>query len=412
MLSDRLSPSGTMTDAFGRLRVSEPLTLFDSQHRYVDNNLWTTSNTAGTSYSFANNQSLIQMTVDTTANMSVIRETKKVFAYQPGKSLLILNTFVFNQAKSNLRQRVGYFNSQNGIFLEQSNSDIYLVRRSYTSGVAVDTKVAKADWNIDTFDGTGASGQSAGSEHSSGIDLTKTNIFWTDIEWLGVGDVRCGFVIDGKMLPAHIFHHDNIQTLPYMTTASLPLRYEITNFGTTSSSSTLKQICSSIMSEGGYELRGIQQSVGTPVTTAKDLPTAGTYYPIVSIRLKGGRPDAIVIPTAINILGKGNNTTIAWRIIRGATLTNASWTSGGDSSAVEYDLSATALSGGLALASGYLGVATQASQAIEILKEALFRFQLERDGLNGGTTIFTVAAAGASNGDDVFASIDWEEITR
>lgn len=412
MLSDRLSPSGTLTDAFGRLRTSTPLTLFDSQHRYVDNDLWATSNTAGTRYSFANNQSIVQLTVGTAANMSVIRETKKVFAYQPGKSLLIMNTFLFNQPKPNLRQRIGYFNDRNGIFLEQSNSDIYLVRRSYTSGATVDTKVASTNWNIDKFDGTGASAQSTGAEHLNGIDLSKTNIFWTDIEWLGAGDVRCGFVVDGKLIPAHIFHHDNALTLPYMTTASLPLRHEITNFGVTSSNSTLKQICSSIMSEGGYELRGIQQSVGTPVTAAKDLPTAGTYYPVVSIRLKGGRPDAVVIPTAINILGKGNNTTIAWRIIRGATLTNASWTSAGDSSAIEYDLSATALSGGLALATGYLGVATQASQAIEILKEALFRFQLERDGLNGGTTIFTVAAAGASNGDDAFASIDWEEITR
>lgn len=412
MLSDRLSPSGTLTDAFGRLRISQPLTLFDSQHRYIDNDLWVTSNTAGTRYTFANNQSLIQMTVGTAANMSIVRETKKVFAYQPGKSLLILNTGAFNEPKNNLRQRIGYFNSQNGIFLEQSNSDIYLVQRSYTSGSVVDTKVAKANWNIDTFDGTGASGQSTGSEHSGGIDLSKTNIFWTDIEWLGTGDVRCGFVIDGKMLPAHIFHHDNMNTLPYMTTASLPIRYEITNFGITSSNSTMKQICSSVMSEGGYELRGIQQSIGTPVTAAKDLPTAGTYYPIASIRLKAGRPDAIVIPTAINILGKGNQTTISWQLVKGATFTGDSWTSAGASSAVEYDLSATAMAGGLVMASGYLGVTTQASQSIEILKEALFRFQLERDGLNGGTTAFTVACAGASNGDDAFASIDWEEITR
>lgn len=412
MLSDRISPSGTMTDAFGRLRVSNPLTLFDSQHRYVDNDMWATSNTAGTSYAFANNQSLVEMTVKTASNMSVVRETKKVFAYQPGKSLLILNTFAFNEAKPNLRQRVGYFNNQNGIFLEQSNSDIYLVRRSYTSGVAVDTKVAKSDWNIDKFDGTGASGQSTGAEHTSGINLSKTNIFWTDIEWLGVGDVRCGFVVDGKMLPAHVFHHDNVLTVPYMTTASLPLRYEITNFGITSSNSTLKQICSSVMSEGGYELRGVQQSVGTPVTAPKDLPVAGTYYPIVSIRLKSGKLDAVVIPTAINILGKGNNTTVAWRIVKGATFTGASWTSAGASSAIEYDLSATAMSGGLALATGYLGITTQASQAIEILKEALFRFQLERDGLNNSPTAFTIACAGAANGDDAFASIDWEEITR
>ncbi len=108
MLSNRLTPSGTATDAFGRIRTSNPLTLFDSQHRYVDNNLWATSNTAGTTYAFANNQSLINMNVGTGSGQQVIRETKKVFAYQPGKSLLLMNTFVFNEAKPNLRQRIGY----------------------------------------------------------------------------------------------------------------------------------------------------------------------------------------------------------------------------------------------------------------------------------------------------------------
>jgi len=33
------APTGT-TDAFGRQRISQPFTLFDSSHRYRDNNLW------------------------------------------------------------------------------------------------------------------------------------------------------------------------------------------------------------------------------------------------------------------------------------------------------------------------------------------------------------------------------------
>lgn len=412
-MSDRLTPSGTTVDAFGRLRISTPLTLFDSQHRYVDNNLWATSNTAGTTYAFANNQSLVNMNVGTGNGQQVIRETKKVFAYQPGKSLLLMNTFVFNEAKTNLRQRVGYFNDSNGIFLEQSNSDIYFVKRSKTSGVVIDTKIAQANWNIDKFDGTGASSQGPiGSEHTSGINLTKANIFWADIEWLGVGDVRAGFVVDGLMKTAHVFHNDNVNTLPYMTTASLPLRYEIANFGATSSGSTLKQICSSIMSEGGYELRGVQQSVATVVTAPYTMTTAGTYYPIASIRLKAGRTDAIVIPTAVNILGKGNNTTISWRIMKGCSPTAGTWVSAGTDSAIEYNITATGLTGGLVMASGFLGISTQASQAIEILKEALFRFQLERDPFTGATTDFTVACSGASLNDQAFASIDWEEITR
>ena len=105
-------------DAFGRLRVSNPITLFDSSHRYRDNNLWYINTASGGASTFNANQGLIDMSVTTAAGSLVYRETTKVFAYQPGKSLLVLNTFVFNPAKANLRQRVGYFGTANGMYLE------------------------------------------------------------------------------------------------------------------------------------------------------------------------------------------------------------------------------------------------------------------------------------------------------
>jgi hypothetical protein len=412
MLNDRLTPSGTLTDAFGRLRISSPLTLFDSSHRYQDNGLWATSNTVTANATFTANQSTIAMNVDSTNGAEVIRETKRVFVYQPGKSLLILNTFVMQTPTANVRQRVGYFNSQNGIYLENDGTTNYLVLRTFTSSAVAETRVAQSDWNIDKFDGTGYSAQGTQPEHSNGLDVSKSNIFWIDVEWLGVGDVRAGFVIDGKFCTAHIFHNDNRNTVPYMTTATLPLRYEIKNTGVVSGSSTLKQICSTVISEGGYQLFGKQHAVGTPITSAKDLPTAGTTYPVVSIRLKSTRLDAVAIVTALSILGKSTNpTTIRWSVHTDTTLTNANWSPLSDDSSVEYDLSATAMSGGRQVATGYLSVTNQASTSIDILKEALFRFQLERNGLTATPTIFTLAATPASNGDDVLGSIDWEEIT-
>jgi hypothetical protein len=412
MLNDRLTPSGTLTDAFGRLRISPPLTLFDSSHRYQDNGLWATSNTATANATFIPNQSTITMNVDNTDGAEVVRETKRVFVYQPGKSLLIMNTFVMQTPTANLRQRVGYFNSQNGIYLENNGTTNYLVLRTFTSSAVDETRVAQANWNIDKFDGTGYSAQGTQPEHSTGLDVSKSNIFWIDVEWLGVGDIRAGFVIDGRFCTAHIFHNDNRNTLPYMTTATLPLRYEIKNTGVVSGSSTLKQICSTVISEGGYQLFGTQRAVGVPITSAKDLPTAGTTYPVISIQLKSNRLDAAVIITALSILGKSNNpTTIRWSVHSGVTLTNPNWVSAGDDSSVEYDLSATAMSGGKQAATGYLSVTNQASTSIDILKEALFRFQLERNGLTSTPIIFTLAATPASNGDDVLGSIDWEEIT-
>jgi hypothetical protein len=412
MLSDRLSPSGTMTDAFGRMRVVQPFTLFDSTHRFSDNGLWVTSNTASnSSYSFVENQSTIDMTVGTTANAEVIRETTKVFSYQPGKSLLVMNTFAM-EPKANVRQRVGYFGQSNGIYLENDSNTNYLVVRSNTSSTVTETRVPQSQWNIDKFDGTGYSSQIGGAEHAGGLDVSKTNIFWMDIEWLGVGDVRCGFVVDGRFIVAHIFHNDNRNTVPYMTTASLPLRLEIKNTGNTASNTTMSQICSSVVSEGGYELYGSQQAVATSITSPVDLPTAGTFYPVISIRLKQSRLDAIVILTALSILAP-SNAYYNWQMRAGANTTSGgTWVSAGDNSAVEYKLDGGSVTGGRVLASGFTGSTNQASAPIDILKEALFKFQLERNSLTSTPYELTLVAAASFNGADIYGSMDWEEITR
>ena len=413
MMSDRLTPSGTMTDAFGRVRVSNPFTLFDSTHRFSDNGLWATSNTAGnSSYAFVNNQSMIAMTVGTTANAEVIRETVKVFSYQPGKSLLMMSTFAMNEPKANVRQRVGYHGAENGIYLENDGITNYLVLRSNTSGTITETKVAQSNWNIDKFNGTGYSAQAGGAEHVGGLDVSKTNILWMDVEWLGVGDVRCGFVVDGKLTPAHIFHNDNVNLQPYMTTATLPLRYEIKNTGVTASNSTLKQICSTVISEGGYQLYGTQQSVQTPVDSPIDLAVAGTYYNLISLRLKSTRLDAVAILTAISLLAITNNSHYNWQIRAGGTTSTGSWVSAGDNSAVEYKIGGSTITGGRVLASGFTTSTTQSSIPVDILRESLFKFQLERNGLTNTPYEITLCAAASFAGSDVFAAIDWEEITR
>ena len=412
MMSDQLSPSGTLVDAFGRLRVVQPFTLFESSHRFADNGLFVTSNTASnSSVTFVENQSTIDMTVGTTENAEVLRETKRVFSYQPGKSLLIINTFAMSTPKANLRQRVGYFGQNNGIYLENDGTTNYFVKRSNTTGTVTETKVSQSNWNVDKFDGTGYSSQIGDEDHVNGVDVSKTNIFWMDIEWLGVGDVRCGFVVDGKFLPAHIFHHDNRETTPYMTTASLPLRLEIKNTGDTTGSSTLKQICSSVISEGGYQLFGTQQAVGTPIDSPIELTTDGIYYPVVSIRLKQGRLDAVVILTALSILAI-SNAFYNWQLRSGSTSSGGTWVSAGDDSAVEYKINGTSVTGGRTLASGYTGASNQASGPIDILKEALFKFQLERNSFTNTPFELSLIAAASFDGADIHGSMDWEEITR
>lgn len=413
MLSNRLTGSGTATDAFGRMRVSNPLTLFDSFHRYQDNSKFATSTSGTANTQYQTNQSVVDMNVGTTSGDKCYRESKRVFAYQPGKSLLIMNTFVMNEQKTNLRQRVGYFNTQNGIFFENDGTGNYLVLRTFTSGSVVETRVAQSDWNVDKFDGTGLSSQT-GHGGRGELDITKANIFWTDVEWLGVGDVRCGFVVDGLMLPAHTFHNDNLNTTTYMTTAILPVRYEIENTGTTASSSKLKQICSTVVSEGGYTLEGKARSISIPITTPKDLPTAGTFTPVLSIRLKDSFKDALAVLKDVEFFGVTNNTSYRYKIIIGGTLTGASWVSAGTDSPIEYDITASAVANGRDAQVGYVNVSAGAGgAAVNLGRETLFAYQLERDpfAASDNGIIITLAGTGAANGNDAVGAMTWEEIT-
>ena len=400
-----LSNQPMLADAFGRIRVAQPLTLFDSSHRYRDNGLWNTAVTSGGAAVFMPNEGLVDLNVTTASGSQVLRETLKVFSYQPGKSLLVMNTFVMAPAQTGLRQRVGYFGTDNGIYVQLNNSTLSFVERSLVTGIVSETIVDQSSWNADTLDGNGPSGVT--------LDITKAQILFMDIEWLGEGTVRIGFVIDGNFIVCHRFNHANLITSTYITTASLPLRYEITNQGT-ATATTLKQVCSTVISEGGYELRGAQQAVGTPILTPKTFAVAGTYYPMVGIRLKSTALDAIVITTAVSLLGLGNGKNYAWRIVQSATTTGGSWVSAGVDSSVEYNLTGTSVTGGRILAQGYVNSSNQGSPSINILKEAIFASQLERNTFTGARFELVIEMAIDATGGTLgaYVSLDWEEVSR
>jgi hypothetical protein len=397
---------GVAGDAFGRLRTSAPFTLFDSSHRYQDNNLWSTATGVSSDATFNADAGLVDLNVTTTSGGYVTRETKQVFSYQPGKSLLVLNTFVMEPDKENLRQRVGYFNGSNGIYIQLDEGVLSFVKRSFVTGSVAETVVTQAQWNIDKLDGTGHSGKT--------LDINKAQIFWMDIEWLGVGTVRLGFVIDGVFIHCHSFHHANLIEATYITTASLPLRYEIINLDTTDSNSTLKQVCSTVISEGGYELRGEQRAIGTLISSPYDLTATGVRYPVASIRLKASpnRLDSIVIPTAISVLGQGNNGIYTWELVQDATTSGGTWSGVDSSSAVEYNISGSSTSGGTVVAKGYLASSNQGSTSVDISKEALFAFQLKRNGLTNLPEEFSLVVETKVAGHDVYGSLDFEEISR
>lgn len=393
----------TASDAFGRFRTSQPFTLFDSFHRYRDNgkvNQYTAS--GGTSTHDANS-SVISCTVDGTLGSTVQRETSRVMAYQPGKSLLILQTFVMAPARAGLQQRIGYFGTKDGFYLERDGTDISFVKRSNSSGVVTETHVAKADWNITPLDGTGADKIS--------LDLDVAQIMYTEIEWLGVGSVTQGFVIGGQFIPCHRWDWANQagSTTTYMGTGCLPVRAEITNTAATGASDTMKVICTSVISEGGYEIKGNPHSVGQELNAAYRMGSPNTVYPILSIRLKSTNLDAIVVPKnfSFSVTASSN---FRFTLRTGGVSSGGLWQSAGTDSSVEFNANATSHSGGTIFETGYV-MATNQTSISPGLEQTPFKYQLERNSFTANAVEFTLCAVCSGNNQDVYASFNWEEIT-
>lgn len=391
---------GTNTDAFGRLRVSDPYTLFDSQNRYAADSQFTQLTVTGGSSAYSANTASIDMTVTTANAASVMRQTKRVFAYQPGKSLLIYATFVMNEEKTGLRQRVGYFNDNNGIFFQVSGTTKSFVIRTFTGGSISDARtVNQADWNGDKLDGTGASGIT--------LDITKTQIFFTDLEWLGVGNVRVGFIINGQYVVCHTFQNANIGTNVYMQTALLPVRYEITNTAITASNSTMKQICSTVISEGGYG----EQSEPYVARRATKVNVGTTLYPIVSIRLASSYLGAIVLPSGYGFYPEDTGYYTV-TLIKNGTLTNATWSANLCGGQVEVDTGATAISFAESdiKSMTYVSASNQSTGSINAPAGYNWRLQLGATAA-GVSDIYTLCANIDSGTGDVLGNIQFWNLT-
>lgn len=397
----------TALDAFGRQRVSQPYTLFDSQNRYAADNQFDTSTTGTGSTTFNTNQASVSMTVTSGGVGSVVRQTYRNFPYQPGKGLLVLATFVMDTSDSaNLTQRVGYFNTQNGVFFSKVDGTKSFTLRTNTTGTPSDARtVAQAAWNGDKLDGTGASGLT--------LDLSHPQILWMDFEWLGVGSVRCGFIINGQYIVCHTFDTANTYgTTVYMTTAILPVRYEITSASAVAASMT--QICCSVMSEGGFEQTSIDH-VARRTTIFNNITTAATFFPIISIRLAAGRTGAVVLPNRVQFLPTtSQNYEVA--LLKNPTLTGATWAATVPSdSNVEFDVAATAISSVGTIAQTDYVTSSGSAGVSDTNAPTGYNWDLQLGtSLAGTSDIYTLAVrtvSGATNGDGL-GSISFYDLTQ
>jgi hypothetical protein len=342
-------------DAFQRLRVANPSSLMFTSHQYdVQTLIWDDALTGSATVTHDANNSAANLNVTTASGDKVEHRTIDYFRYQPGKSQQILTTFQMAPGEVGLEQRVGYFDDDNGIFLELDDTTTKIVLRSKATGSVVDTEIAQANWNVDAFDGNGTSGLT--------LDLTKSQILVIDLQWLGVGRVRVGFDIDGIISWAHYFDWANDQTGVYMTTANLPVTYEIETTGVISGAATFKAICSSVASEGGTDINR-----GFPFSQVSDVVSVGSstesHILIIRPRAQFNSIDNHGQCILQSVEAFAEDQPCICRVYYDATsITTPSWVNVETNSHMEYDLSAAAFSSTHVLKTFFVAAATGAGQ--------------------------------------------------
>ena len=398
-----LSANTGSVDAFARWRVSQPQTLFDSINQYDRGTVFWSESTAGAgSFTFNSNDASVDLVLAGAG--SAIRQTYEYFRYEPGKSQLVVMTGTFGPATVGVTKRIGYFDTTNGPFFEQTGTGMAVVIRSSVSGAPSDAiRIGQANWNVDKLDGNGPSGVL--------LDPTTANIFWLDIEWLGVGRVRFGiWGPDGFPIVCHEVRNANLRPSTYMTTAALPMRYEIVSTG---AAGTLKQICCTVQSEGGtgvaarprYFAAGYTAQIGVTARQAiLSLRPKLTFQGLVN-RIK-------VIPADFSMLVTTND--CLWELVYNPTFTGAPvWTDANTAnSSVQYSVHSGvgtgAITGGITVASGFGGSA-QGSFAREIGNLIDFKYPITLD-LNGANPIaFSLVCTSLNNTSNVKATLNWAE---
>jgi len=389
----------TNFDAFGRLRVSNPSTIFDGKQIFSEDLLvYGTSSAGGSEREYIQQASKVVLRVSGTSGDRYTYQTRQYFNYQPGKSQLIFNTFNLSGSQSGIDKCVGYFDNSNGYFLCLSSSNVNLVERSNVSGAVIDTAVSQSSWNLDKLDGTGVSGVN--------LDFTKTQILFTDIEWLGVGSARLGFVVDGVIRPAHAFHHANTFENVYMQSPNLPVRWELTATETLGAASDMAAICATVISEGGAKEQGLVFSADRG-TTATSIST--TEKPIISIRLNSVYNRMIAIPETFSILAASAGD-FRWRLTLNSDISDiaaANWlpVSG---SGVEYDITMSgSITNGTNLLTGYIANESKSGD-VRISTNRIVPIASDYDGTSDILTLTLEKLSGT--GVDVYGGLTWNEI--
>jgi len=402
-------------DAFSRLRVSQAETVFESQQEYLlDSLAWNVVTATGGTTAYNTTRSSTSLTTTNANGSRALAQTRSYSRYQPGKSQLVLITGVFGDTVADNVHRAGLFDNSNGLFLEVANvggvDQGAVTRRSNTSGVVVDDRIAQPLWNIDPMDGSGPSGVT--------INWSHTQILVMDFQWLGVGRVRMALDVNGVIYPVHQFLNANVRHEVYMRTPNLQIRYENINLAAAGGASTMEVICSTVMSEGGLEKNlGNPRSASTITGGGGGYTINTTQLPVLCIRpaltFQGKTNRARIVIDSMDLLSSGNT---SWSLYYYAVPAGGTFINVGNSivetdalSVVGTTRSTTIAAGGVRALDGLLGSAGGATRGAAT--QALANYlPITLDFAGAVQDYVCVCAQSLSGNVTVSAALNWREL--
>lgn len=307
-------------DAFSRLRVSNPLILHNSQFTYDLAPILfeqITSGTGATIQHDVTNRCALMTFASTPTGGTAYMQTYEYLPYQPGRSQLIMITFNMNGLTTNVTKFAGYSDGISGNGIEFQNNGAVNRFQIYSSTTSGPEFADQSSWNLDKLDGTGPSGIT--------LDISKTQILVIDLQALYVGRVRIGFDMGGEIIYAHEFKHANLFNYPYLASANLPIRCGMSCSGTVST--TMRFICSAVISEGGTE--DINAFGYTFETNASVTATTGgvqlmTLRPKTTFNGITNRMRVAYIDVEIFNTGTTNQH-CKWELLIGQAITGGTW---------------------------------------------------------------------------------------
>jgi hypothetical protein len=396
----------TELDSKGRVKVQTQQTIFFNTFQYgKETDVWDEATYNGGSAVFDASLSQVRMQVTNQVGSKVIRQTRNVQRYTPGRTQTIAFAVRLQTPVTGIRRRFGMFDGTDGFFFEDCGTVDALTGEPQYACVVINSdgavptveRIYRKDWNYDKLDGNGPSGITA--------DPQAQQLVVMDYEWYGAGQIRFSFLIDGTPRLIHVVNNGNRLQTPWCKTPFLPIRLEIENLTGVAGTHYLWQGSNSLLAEGSVEKLGIAESILTPLTGI-NLPAARTFYPVVSIRLKSTALTGIVLPTFFQA-ATIDNTTIYFKLIRNATI-NGTWVDHPDSDAfTQYNYTSTgAITNGNDLQSGIIS-AGGGGTGIRVDTDTVY--QLGRSNLGTVSDTLTIAAASSLGNKDVVASLTWIE---